>query len=1086
MFKTRTALVTLSLLVLGCSAASPGELRVVWQDATGATVVDRDARFDFGVVARGTEVTLPLVVQNAGGSTLTLTGFTFESGDPTSAKPGADAPGPIFFVDLGAELALPPGTQREYSLRFAPPVNAVVTSPFTSVLTLRATTGAGDTEARLTLLGAAAAEDPCVLPPSLDFGPVARGDVGRQAFTFENASPVPRTLTVGAPIPQQAERDTFRLSADSPLGAVTLAPGESSTVTVEFQPRDARAYSGVLPVTLGRCPERAVQLSGEGVDQVLSCAPSTVDLGFALPGQASERVWTCRNHSFRAVTLSNLGLFEGAVLATVFSLPDGESSLVIPAGLRGVDGAVTPGEASLRVRFTPTVQGPRTGTLRAQADLVGFPSLVVPLRGVGGGPDVEVSPAPRVDLGPVGYFTLATPPSYTEVRLTVRNVGLLPNPPDPAANLKLGVPDGQGGFTRPYWAVTAKNANTQVSELCVGEVDAATGVCLNDLSPSSYDPAVGLEARASGVLSLPLRVTPTSLGVKAWEVQLFTNDPDEPVVTLTVTAEALLLPPCNARLTAPTLPFGLVAPGEKKELAFRIENLGVQPSEECIINNVALAPTTGMPAGAPSVFSLVNPPVGSVRLPAGEALEVKVRAAPITDLWGLTPTPVNGAVRLTVSNPSVSQLSVALRAEVGRGCLVVLSDDVDFGTQAVSCKATPRDVQLFNACTFAVTLDQLGLRLPAGQQVGGPNCGGPSPCPEFTLRAPPALPVTLGPRASPVSVPVDYLPIDSGEDLGLLLLATTEGSRQHEYGVVLHGRGDAQGLNVETHSLPVKTDVLLVIDSSCSMTTKQQALAQNFGSFIQFAGQQQVDYRVGVTSTDSATGGVAGRLRAAPGGERFVSPLTANAAQVFAQLVNVGTLGSAVETCVEPAAAAVSAPLVVQTNGNLGFFRDDASLGVVCVSDAPEQALLPWWASAERLRRGRSANRLSYSVIGPFQPTPPMGCNYDGVNDGVHGQVVSALSGTTEDICPVDWAQVMRRVGQVAFGGRETFFLTARPDPMGALPEVKVDGVVVPPSTGGVTTWTYDAVGNAVRFTATNAVVAGQTVEVRYQVACVP
>ncbi|MEW6430163.1 MAG: hypothetical protein AB1730_01535 [Myxococcota bacterium] len=62
----------------------------------------------------------------------------------------------------------------------------------------------------------------------------------------------------------------------------------------------------------------------------------------------------------------------------------------------------------------------------------------------------------------------------------------------------------------------------------------------------------------------------------------------------------------------------------------------------------------------------------------------------------------------------------------------------------------------------------------------------------------------------------------------------------------------------------------------------------------------------------------------------------------------------------------------------------------------------------------------------------------------------------------------------------------AQPQPSGVGPEVKVGDVVVPPSTGGVTTWTTDAVVNAVRFTATKAVVAGRTVEVRYPVACVP
>jgi hypothetical protein len=62
---------------------------------------------------------------------------------------------------------------------------------------------------------------------------------------------------------------------------------------------------------------------------------------------------------------------------------------------------------------------------------------------------------------------------------------------------------------------------------------------------------------------------------------------------------------------------------------------------------------------------------------------------------------------------------------------------------------------------------------------------------------------------------------------------------------------------------------------------------------------------------------------------------------------------------------------------------------------------------------------------------------------------------------------------------RPSYYLNNRPDP-GTL-EVRVDGVVASP-----TTYSFDAVGNAVAFDAAHTPRPGSTIELRYTAACGP
>ncbi|HNH48307.1 MAG TPA: lamin tail domain-containing protein, partial [Myxococcota bacterium] len=55
-------------------------------------------------------------------------------------------------------------------------------------------------------------------------------------------------------------------------------------------------------------------------------------------------------------------------------------------------------------------------------------------------------------------------------------------------------------------------------------------------------------------------------------------------------------------------------------------------------------------------------------------------------------------------------------------------------------------------------------------------------------------------------------------------------------------------------------DVLLVVDNSCSMVEEQNKLATNFDSFIQFFTEADVDWQIGVVTTDVVQEQFAGRL----------------------------------------------------------------------------------------------------------------------------------------------------------------------------------------------------------------------------------
>lgn len=907
-----------------------------------------------------------------------------------------------------------------------------------------------------------------------DLGIALEGATQSTSIVVRNTGDAPLTLTS---VDRLSGDEGFRVA----LGAgPQLGAGESRALTVSFEaPRGTGAlhqFAAQLRLNTSEGATATLEVRARSVGAFLSWAPTSLDFGYAPPAHTLTGEVAFVNFSLSPVRLTALATREGTNPSSVFSIVATDSadltSLTVPAAELDASApeGITPGRAVLRLGFRPVVLGPRQGQLTATTPLAGQDALSIALRGVGGGPLLDVQPSPLLDLGQIAWFANAVPASFATRALTVRNVGLRPVPADPRGNLKLGTPDGTGGYGPPYWSVTPA-AGSSVSELCVGTWDSQRG-CVGELPAGQYDPLVGLEVGAS--LAIPVRVTPNGLGPRTFELTLFTNDLSKPSTVITVSANAVQLPPCDVEIAPAALEFGLVAPPTKTELGFTIRNRHTGPGETCLVSNLELLPESGRPAGIPPVFSLVEPWVDVVLQP-GASKQVMVRAWPQGPTQA-APTAVLGKVAFNLASPLSGRVEVPLSATIGIPCLTIFPARADFGVVGATCNSLDRTFQLTNTCATDVVIDSTVLS-PASSEFA------------VVTGLAPGTRVMAG-NVAPVTFSLKYHPVDLGTDVGVFLLRVTENGQAQSYAVPLLGRGDQQGLNTERFAQRAnqKTDLLFVVDDSASMVPRQAQLGQTMATLVQVASSNQFDLRVGVTNTEltGPSAALAGTLHSTDAGVKIVSALTPNGPAAVAELMNVGSSGVD-ESCMAPATRALTAPYVNDPSKNAGFLRDDATLHVICVTDARDQAPLTPAAYANQLLNLKAPGMFSYNVIGPFLPMAPMGCVYDDPNDGAHDFMVTKTGGVKAEICSPDWPTALSDlIARNIFADQRVFTLASHPDL--AFPiEVAIDGTPLPqldPQMRPV--WSYDPLSNSIIFERLWAPEPGRVLTVTYRAVCVP
>ncbi len=1063
---TRAALAALAAVfsVSGCDCGKGnvnrtlGELGVVWRDANGERVINRDALYDFGPAIVSERKLLTLTVLNSGVGKLTLTTLEHTEGVEVAIGPsGTDTS--AFEVDYTGGDIIPSG-RAEYAIAFTPKSLA---GAFEAKLKLSSEgTRLEDSSAIITLRGTAE-RGACEFPSVIDFGKVPVGDTLSTTLTFQNPTAIDATAFVGDLMGPEAA-----LFGVSPTGALPVTSRGSADITFTFSPTERKVSEATLVVRgAGGCPDTTLTVRGEGSDAVLTWAPSPLVFGHVSPGTEKVLEVLFMNLSNVAIPVTELTSLAPGDFYVVPAPGADPTTLTVPGG--GVPTA-------LKIACNPATLGPRHSSLTFKTPLRSLMMGGLALECTGGGPRIRATPTPTLAFGRVAYFA----GSNTSVmrKVNVQNVGTATASPDLSANLFLGqvATDGTVGQL-PLFELNP-HAGTAAGEFLV-----ALG--------SPYDPSVGLPPVAGrNFVDLAVTLTAQGLGMKGADLIIHSNDPTQPDVTITLTANAVSLPPCDLSVTPVMANFGLVTPPNTKDLPITITNRLTGPNDVCLITGLELAP------GSATAYSIIGGPVVEKELQPAEAWVVMVRVAPP----GPVPTQLvtlSGELTFNVADPVTPRRGVQLRTSVGPACVAIAPDPLDFGTVKVGCNSPTRAVNVYNVCSTPVAINGFSVPSAGGLLPGSAGCPGTSPCPEFFLVSAPPIPtggLTLAPGAAPVQVQLKYLPLDVGSDTGALSIDVVQSGQSLSYLLGLQGSADTTGLQTDTfrQSLSPKADILLVVDDSGSMSDKQMSLASNFASFIQYANATNTDYQIGViTTTQDETPcpplfpcpGVpgAGKLVQKNGVGPILTRATPNLASAFSTLVNVGTDGSGTETGLSTAVMALTSPRI--SNENAGFLRFDANLAIVVISDAGDQSVQPVTYYLDRLVNVKGFNRLSmftFSAIGPYLPMAPAGCTYDGGGDPLrYSAVVTYTSGVQDEICSASWATTLQNLGRTAFGYRTQFYLNNTPD-LGARPlDVQINGVAVPASG-----WTYDAASNAVIFTPTTTPAAGETLTVTYATVC--
>ncbi|MEE2828645.1 MAG: hypothetical protein VX498_05630 [Myxococcota bacterium] len=135
-------------------------------------------------------------------------------------------------------------------------------------------------------------------------------------------------------------------------------------------------------------------------------------------------------------------------------------------------------------------------------------------------------------------------------------------------------------------------------------------------------------------------------------------------------------------------------------------------------------------------------------------------------------------------------------------------------------------------------------------------------------------------------------------------------------------------------------DILLVVDNSCSMIDEQIKLASNFDNFIEQFLTVDVNYQIGVVTTDMSDPEHQGRLVGET--KLITSEMDVDSArETFSENVKVCATGSGFERGLAAAEAALSESFLAEGGPNAGLLRDDAALSIVFVSDEDDGSALP-------------------------------------------------------------------------------------------------------------------------------------------------
>jgi hypothetical protein len=238
----------------------------------------------------------------------------------------------------------------------------------------------------------------------------------------------------------------------------------------------------------------------------------------------------------------------------------------------------------------------------------------------------------------------------------------------------------------------------------------------------------------------------------------------------------------------------------------------------------------------------------------------------------------------------------------------------------------------------------------------------------------------------------------------------------------------------------LRVDFIWVVDNSASMQEEQQALAQTADAFFDGLQTSQIDFRLGVVTTDG---------EALQGGG-FTTDL-----QEFKDNVRVGINGNGDEQGLEFGLRALER---TRTSTNEDQRLRDGAVPVVIFFSDEESALLR--PVPEYVDGFQAQGALGFAIVGPR----PRGCRAIGRGVARVGEnyirAVEELGGTTASICSQDFTEPIREI-LIAAAGKASQ-TTLRNTPVSGSLEVAFPGALIARSR--LQGFDYEPSSNAILF----------------------
>ncbi len=817
------------------------------------------------------------------------------------------------------------------------------------------------------------APDIYVAPEEINFGTVIVGVQEEQLLAVHNVGG--GTLNVASVTLQDG---TGPFSVEDYSGELT--PENLVELVVDFTPDDLGPAEDVILIESDDPDEPVVEVPVYAVDVLpepvpaIAWSPSSIDYGAVPSGGSVAETVTVTSVGTGDLQVTGMVLSVGT--SPDFTLANNPAPIVlVPSSSTTVD-----------VVYAPSDGVPDAGVLVITSNDPDTPEVQIPLSG-------ELLPAPDIDLVPTSllFGTLAAGNSET-MSADIWNLGV--------ADLELGtlIQIGSAEFTM---------------------LDDPSGMVL---IPGEYT-------------TLSIQYTQSDEFADNGQIEIPSNDPDEPIVYLSMDAPA---PAPDIDVDPWTVDFGDVKIYTSASELVTISNVG---TDDLDLYALTLA-------GDPE-FSIVSNPQGSLVAPGASVL-LEVGFEPHSQFA------FNGLVDIESNDPDEPEVTVDL---IGAGTTPLINLDPPyhyFGATMAGCEETV-DVAVQSVGTAPLGLfGQTYTTTPGATMVADTG----------TLDSYIANGTEL-PPGDEIIVTVSFVPDDVLQFSGTLTVNSDDPYNPY-VGADQDGDGDSGGNFQDTYVQQGNnwSDVLWVVDNSCSMEEEQGKLGDDFSYFYSIINNAGVDYHLSTVTTDNA--GFTGVYT-------VIYPTTPNGAQVFEQNCNVGTNGSWTEQGLKFGYDA----LVWARNNqapNQNFWRDDAGLRVVYVSDEEDQS--GSWSSYLSYYQAMKANPdhvILNAIVGTDGYSAVTcsglgGMAYPGTG---YVDVANSTGGVLASICDNDWSTALTNLAWITINLADTFTLTYQAIPNTI--EVYVNHVQ---AIGG---WSYDAGLNAVVFDPAYVPDDGELIEIMYE-----